>query len=134
MLLAGGVNELMNIGLAILLALIVGWFLYQKRPVKGVRSISPTELPGCLKGRNNVLVDVREQHEYESGHVGGMKNIPLGQITGRLSELPKEKEIVLICRSGNRSLMAARMLRRHGYEKVVNVRGGILAWKGPLVK
>lgn len=123
----------MNVGLAILLALVVGWMLLVNRPVKGVRSIPGSELPRCLADADCLLVDVREPYEYKGGHVKGTKNIPLGQITQRLGELPREREIVLICRSGHRSLMAARKLKKLGYERVGSVRGGMASWKGGVV-
>lgn len=124
----------MNIGLWIMLAILLLWFVYQKRPVAGIRSITATDLTELLKDKDRFLVDVREPHEFKGGHVEGMKNIPLGQITKRLNEIPKEREVVLMCRSGNRSMMAARTLKKQGYSRLVNVRGGISAWSGKVVK
>ncbi len=74
-----------------------------------------------------LLVDVREPDEFREGHVAGAKLIPLGQLGGRLKELPKDREILCICASGSRSSLAVRQLSGLGY-KVVNVRGGMAAW------
>lgn len=124
----------MNYGLIVIVVLIVGFFVYQKWPVKGIRSISASELPDYLTDKTRVLIDVREPHEYKGGHVQGMKNIPVGQISKRLGEIPKDKEVVLMCRSGTRSMMAARNLKKQGYDRIVNVKGGISAWGGKVVK
>ena len=80
------------------------------------------------------FIDVREPGEYKSGHVPGFRNVPLGQIKNRLDELPKEAEVVLMCRSGARSMMAAKLLKKNGYQKIVNVSGGISQWTGKQVK
>ncbi|MCY0877000.1 MAG: rhodanese-like domain-containing protein [Firmicutes bacterium] len=124
----------MNIVLVILIVLIVVWFFMSRRPTTGIRNITAAELENYLSDKNRVFVDVREPHEYKSGHVQGMKNIPLGQLAGRTGELPKDREIVLMCRSGGRSMMAAKTLKKHGYSQIVNVRGGISAWSGKVVK
>jgi rhodanese-related sulfurtransferase len=75
-----------------------------------------------------VLVDVREPNEWRDGHAKGARHIPLGELSRRAGELPKDGEILLICRSGNRSRTAAQLLQRGGYERVVNVQGGTTAW------
>ncbi len=69
------------------------------------------------------IIDVREPNEYRSGHVKGAINIPLGQITPStplLNELSKNSEIILYCRSGNRSNVAMQILRRLGYANLTN--------------
>ena len=76
-----------------------------------------------------VLVDVREDNEWRAGHARGARHIPLGQLSDRLDELPREAPIYLICASGNRSGRAADALRQAGFVKPINVRGGTAAWK-----
>ncbi len=73
------------------------------------------------------LLDVREPHEYVAGHIQAAVLIPLGQLAGRLAELPRDREILCICRSGARSLSATRQLQAAGY-RAVNLGGGMLAW------
>ena len=73
------------------------------------------------------LLDVRQPEEFRSGHIPGAKLIPLGDLRTRLNELPKNQEILVICRSGNRSLSATRHLASAGYN-AVNIRGGMNAW------
>jgi len=82
---------------------------------------------------DTIFIDVREPEEYASGHIEGMINMPLSSFSETYSQLPKDKEIVIICRSGNRSMQAAQLLREKGYTRIVNVDGGMLDWKGPVV-
>lgn len=79
--------------------------------------------PGVL------MLDVREPDEYEAGHIPGITLIPMGEVAGRLSEIPTNKTIIVTCRSGNRSAQIADFLRESGYANVHNMEGGILAWE-----
>ena len=91
-------------------------------------SVSAAELSEKLKnGKRPLVVDVRQPDEYRQGHINGAKLIPLGELSGRLKELPKDKEIVLVCASGSRSRSATKMLVREGYE-AVNMNGGMISW------
>lgn len=74
-----------------------------------------------------IVLDVRENSEFVSGHIAGAKHIPLGQLTSKMDRLPKDKEVICVCRSGARSGRAARQLSRAGY-KVSNIKGGMMAW------
>ena len=77
-----------------------------------------------------LLIDVREQHEWNAGHMPGAKLIPMGEIPRRLAELPRDREIIFTCRSGNRSgTIKDYMIDEHGYTRVHNLLGGILAWQ-----
>ena len=83
-----------------------------------------------LQGRDDVvLFDVREPVEYDAGHIAGAKLIPLGQVPSRMAEIPKDKTVILTCRSGNRSGQAADFLRQQGWKNVHNMAGGIVAWQ-----
>lgn len=74
-----------------------------------------------------VLLDVRENHEWKAGHAPGAVHIPLGQLSARLTTLPRDQQIITVCRSGRRSALAAQQLKRRGYT-AVNLRGGMTAW------
>ena len=76
----------------------------------------------------SLLLDVREHYEWREGHARGARHLPLGELSQRLSEIPTDREVLVICRSGNRSRSAAGLLQRAGYKQVVNVRGGTTAW------
>src|ERR1700741_1767336 len=73
------------------------------------------------------LLDVREDDEWQAGHIEGAQHIPLGELGDRLGELPKEQRIVAVCRSGSRSGAAVRGLRQLGYD-AENLDGGVEAW------
>lgn len=74
-----------------------------------------------------LLVDVREQHEWDAGHADGAIHLPLSELEGRVGELPAGRRVVLICRSGARSMNAAKFLGQHGHD-TVNLAGGSRAW------
>ena len=74
------------------------------------------------------LLDVREPDEWQAGHIAGAQHIPLGQLRERLAEVPKDRTILAVCRSGSRSEAAMRGLRTLGYT-VENLEGGVTAWK-----
>jgi len=75
-----------------------------------------------------LLVDVREPDEWRAGHVAGATHIPLGIVASRASVLPKDCEILVICRTGNRSAMAQERLAQAGFTNVTNIEGGVTAW------
>ena len=75
------------------------------------------------------LLDVREPNEYAAGHIPGITLIPMGEVAARLSELPRDKEIIVTCRTGNRSSQVADLLREQGFTNVHNMTGGIVAWE-----
>ena len=96
-----------------------------------IEQITATELKKSLDaGREFVLLDVREPHELGICKLNYTLHIPLGEIRFHLDELEKlkDKEIVVYCRSGKRSLMAAEFLQEASFANVKNLKGGILAW------
>ena len=97
-----------------------------ERPV--VPEISVQEAEQRARSGAGVIVDVREPEELEEAAVPGALHIPLGQLAQRAGELPQDKELLLFCRSGNRSSFATEYLRGAGRDDAVNVAGGILAW------
>jgi rhodanese-related sulfurtransferase len=75
------------------------------------------------------MLDVREPDEYEAGHIPGITLIPMGEVADRLAEIPKDKMLIVTCRTGNRSGQVADLLRELGYADVHNMEGGIVAWE-----
>ena len=93
-----------------------------------VPEIAPRELKARLdRGDDLFVLDVREPHEYQICNLGGHL-IPLGELSRRVHELDSSREIVAHCRSGKRSAEAVEFLRSAGFRKVLNLKGGILAW------
>lgn len=94
-----------------------------------VASISPQEAyERLLADPRTVIVDVRQPVEIASGSVPGAVLIPLTEFGSRMSELPRDRPILTICRSSHRSPLAARQLKRAGFD-VTNVSGGTMAWQ-----
>ena len=79
-------------------------------------------------GERLFFLDVREPAEYVEAHIAGSTLIPLSQLANRISKLPQDRPIVAVCRSGNRSSVAVSVLTRAGFNTVLNLRGGMLAW------
>lgn len=92
-------------------------------------AVDVTEARHQLDSHDALLIDVREPDEWAAGHVAGAKHIPLGQLPSRLAEVPRDREVLLFCRSGNRSGTATALLREQGYDRAMNVEGGITAWQ-----
>jgi adenylyltransferase/sulfurtransferase len=91
--------------------------------------IDPAEVKARIdRGDRFVLIDVREPHEYQICNIPFAKLIPLGDLPKRVNELDSADEIVVHCKSGARSAKAADFLRQAGFKKVLNMKGGILAW------
>ncbi|HKB79982.1 MAG TPA: molybdopterin-synthase adenylyltransferase MoeB [Thermoanaerobaculia bacterium] len=76
-----------------------------------------------------VLIDVREPFEWNQGHLEGARLIPMGQLQRNLDTIPRDRDVVLYCRSGSRSAYALEMLRAAGFVRVRHLKGGILAWQ-----
>ncbi|HWJ83189.1 MAG TPA: rhodanese-like domain-containing protein [Nocardioides sp.] len=90
-----------------------------------VRDVTPAEAQ-ALAEQGAVLVDVREPYEWSAGHVAGSVHAPLGRLAA--SAVPADRTVVLVCRSGNRSRVAAELLLASGHRDVVNLAGGLVAW------
>ncbi|OZS77908.1 rhodanese [Tetzosporium hominis] len=95
-----------------------------------MKTITPQEVEQQLKeGKQLNLIDVREADEVASGHIDGITHIPLGVLEFRMNELDKNKEYIMVCRSGGRSGQATMFLDSQGYN-VTNMSGGMLEWEG----
>jgi adenylyltransferase/sulfurtransferase len=101
----------------------------QKKGSVMVAEIRPQELKARLdKGEHPVLLDVREPEEVEIVNLLDAVHIPMGEVPSRLHELDPDKEIIVYCHHGVRSLRVAQFLAQHDFTKVVNLAGGIDAW------
>jgi adenylyltransferase/sulfurtransferase len=79
-------------------------------------------------GETPLVIDVREAWELEISRLPFARHLPMGQIPDRLGELDAETPVIVMCRSGGRSLQVGRFLESHGFRSVANLTGGILAW------
>jgi rhodanese-related sulfurtransferase len=99
--------------------------------LRGFTEIGPTEAVQLINHQGATLLDVREDKEYQDGHILDAIHIPLSKLAGRLTELDelKSRPLVISCRSGHRSATACAQLRKNGFETVYNLKGGVMAWQ-----
>jgi len=94
-----------------------------------IAELSPLQLKERLdRGDALVLLDVREPHEWEICRIDGARLVPMRTVPEHTSTLPRDRDIVVHCRSGARSARVAEWLHAQGFERVYNLAGGILAW------
>lgn len=95
-----------------------------------VPAVTVSEAAELFTNQQAVMIDVREQDEWDEQHIEGTIFIPLDQVESRISELAQYKDstVIMQCRSGRRSNLAAETLLKAGFSKVYNLEGGILAW------
>lgn len=106
--------------------LVIMYFSWRMMPPNGVKSITTKQLKEELQDFEKVLIDVRKPKEFKKRRIEGFENYPIGS---DLSHLSKEKEIIVICQSGMRSIKATKQLKKLGYERVTYVRGGMNAYR-----
>jgi rhodanese-related sulfurtransferase len=105
-------------------------------PTPTAPSSSVTALPlevsvakaDALRQAGALVLDVREASEWAAGHIAGAMLIPLGELSSRLDELPRDRTIVVVCHSGNRSAQGRDILRTAGFGSVTSMAGGMTDW------
>ena len=94
------------------------------------KTLSPQQLQTNLaSGTPPLLLDVREYPEFAGGHLPGARLLPLAELERRIGELPRDREIVCVCRSGQRSAEVAAKLGQVGFANVSQLDGGVMAWE-----
>lgn len=93
-----------------------------------VQEITMDEAVELWQQKKVLVVDVRTEEEYRQGHVPGAVSLPLPLLAERNGEIPHDKTVLLICRSGNRSAKANLLLQKAGFTNTVSVKGGMLDW------
>ncbi|TAA73427.1 rhodanese-like domain-containing protein [Planococcus salinarum] len=120
----------MDTWLMILIGAVIVFIGYRAMSgAKGVKSVSTDELKPELKKKGKQFIDVRTPAEYKANRIKEFKNIPLNELPGRTSELDANKETYVICQSGMRSSKAAGILKKKGFDQVINVRGGMGSYR-----
>lgn len=122
-------NNIFLIAVAFISGGMLVWPLVRSRAAGP--SIGTTEATQLINREDALLLDVREPDEFAKSHLLGAKNIPLGQLDARAGELDKHKSkpVIVHCETGNRSNTGMAKLRAKGFERAVNLSGGIQAWK-----
>ena len=95
-----------------------------------MKEITAEELKARMDAKADfTLIDVREPLEYETGNIQGI-SIPVGQVLDRIDEIPKNGDVIIHCKAGSRSANVIHYLQSElGYDNLINLKGGILAWK-----
>ena len=75
-----------------------------------------------------VVIDVRNVDEYRSGHIEGSRLIPLDELAYRVDQIDRDRDVVVVCRSGNRSAQACELLRERGFARIRSLDGGLSSW------
>lgn len=92
----------------------------------GIKQISPKELD---QKKGIMLLDVRTNKEYERGHIPGAVHVQLSELGDKIKKLKKDKEVVVFCQNGNRSIWAIKRMMGMGFKNLSNLKGGYNAWK-----
>ena len=96
-------------------------------------SATPTEVTVAqavkLQDQGAFILDVREPNEWTQAHIAGATLIPLGELPNRLNEIPKDKTVVVVCRTGHRSAQGRDILLQAGFTKVTSMSGGLTEWQ-----
>jgi rhodanese-related sulfurtransferase len=99
-----------------------------KHPQEPFTRITVEEAREMLARDDVVVIDVREPHEYQAGHVPGARLIPVNSVFTRHQELPRDKDIIFVCAVGQRSALACEMAAAAGLTRLYNLEGGTDAW------
>lgn len=122
-------NWYLFLGLFAVLGMLVIPPLRQR--MHGVKNLSPADTVQVINRQAGTVIDVREPAEYKTGHIPNAMNVPMSSLGASIKQLQKHKDrpLVLACRSGNRSVTAAMMLRKQGFAQVYSLGGGMTAWE-----
>lgn len=123
-------NNIWTILIALTSGFMLFWSFFGNR-LLGIKEVDYIAAMQLINHKNALILDVREQGEYDAGHVLNSKLVPLGKLKERIGELEKyrERPIVVICRSGQRSASACGLLGKQGFAQAYNLNGGIIAWQ-----
>lgn len=122
-------NWVLCLALVVVLAMLLNNLLGAK--LKGYSIVSPAEATQLINHNDAVVLDVREETEYATGHIVNSIHIPQSKLSSRITELDKykNKPVIIGCRSGNRSAQACGILKKQGFEHIHNLGGGMMAWQ-----
>jgi rhodanese-related sulfurtransferase len=123
-------NNFMMLLVLISSGLMLLWSFFGNR-LRGIKEVDTVGALQLINHKEAVILDVREQKEYDSGHILNAKLIPLGKLNERMNELEKfrDRSIIVMCRSGQRSATATALLGKQGYTQAYNLSGGVIAWQ-----
>jgi len=123
-------NNLMLVAVVITSGFMLFWSFFGNR-IRGIKEVNTVEALQLINHKNAFILDVRNEVEFQSGHILNAKLIPLTNLSGRTGELERYREqpIVVVCRSGQRSASACALLGKQGFTQAYNLSGGVMAWQ-----
>ena len=123
-------DNILPISIAFFSGLMLLWSIFGNR-IRGIKEVDCSAALQLINHKNALILDVRDDGEYLAGHILNSMPIPLSKLGGRMDELEKyqEQPIVVVCRSGNRSVSACAALGKRGFTQAYNLAGGIIAWQ-----
>lgn len=115
--------------LFIIIGMLVGGEIFRK--IRGITALNPNQVLQKINQDDALLIDVRSENEFNSGHLPQARHIPTSSIEQRLKEIQKfkEKPVVVYCQTGQRSASAGAKLKKAGFETVHTLHGGLAAWQ-----
>ncbi|OGS94793.1 MAG: hypothetical protein A3H31_11390 [Gallionellales bacterium RIFCSPLOWO2_02_FULL_57_47] len=124
------INNILPISIALLSGAMLFWSFFNNR-IRGIKEVDCTAALQLINHKNALVLDVREDGEYQLGHILNSRHIPLGKLNERIGELEKYKEqpIVVVCRTSNRSGVACAQLGKRGFTQAYLLAGGVTAWQ-----
>ena len=110
--------------------LMLLWSFFGNK-IRGIKEVDTVAALQLINHKDAVILDVRDQNEYDAGHILNAKLIPLSKLNERIGELEKFRgqPVVVMCRSGQRSAMATALLGKQGFAQVYHLTGGVAAWQ-----
>ncbi len=123
-------NNILPIFMALFSGAMLFWSIFGNR-IRGIKEVDCPAALQLINHKNALVLDVREDAEYQLGHILNSMLVPLGKLDERVGELEKHKEqpIVVVCRTSNRSTSACRWLVTHGFTQAYILAGGMTAWQ-----
>jgi len=124
------IDNLLPISIALMSSAMLLWSIFGNR-VRGIKDVDANAALQLINHKDAFVLDVREPEEYKAGHLLNAHLIPLGKLKERIGELEKykDKPIVVVCRSSNRSGSACVNLSKQGFTQAYNLTGGMMAWQ-----
>ncbi|MGD8567027.1 MAG: rhodanese-like domain-containing protein [Gammaproteobacteria bacterium] len=120
-------NAILVIAFFVLLGLLLRTYITPG----GAKSVTASQAVQLINHEDALLLDVRTQEEFQKSHILNAINIPLGLLDSRIADIQEQKArpVVVVCQSGSRSQQAARTLKKHAFDRIHNLSGGMLSWQ-----
>ncbi|NOY61666.1 MAG: rhodanese-like domain-containing protein [Gammaproteobacteria bacterium] len=116
---------------ALIAVLLLIAFNELKRKALGFKEVPPSEATRLINREDALVLDVRDDDDFEDGHIVNATHIPFALLDGRIDELKEQqsKPIILCCQNGQQSARAASLLSKHGFTSLYKLGGGMMTWK-----